>query len=100
MWKFLYHWLDERIKLKPLQIKILEEPIPGGASWIFVFGSLTLLLFVIQLLTGMFLAIYYNASPDHAYNSILYIDQEVLFGPLIRGLHHWGETLYQSRGTI
>ncbi|HEX9757526.1 MAG TPA: cytochrome b N-terminal domain-containing protein [Nitrospiria bacterium] len=90
MWKSIYRWLDERINLKPIQVKILEEPIPGGASWIFVFGSLTLLLFVIQFLTGMFLAIYYNPSPDHAYNSILFIEQEVLFGPLIRGLHHWG----------
>ena len=90
MFKSLYQWLDERIKLKPIQIKLLEEPIPGGASWIFVFGSLTLLLFVIQLITGMFLAIYYSPTPDHAYDSILFIEEEVMFGSLVRGLHHWG----------
>ncbi|MGH7275059.1 MAG: cytochrome b [Nitrospiria bacterium] len=89
----LYQWLDERIKLQPIKIKLLEEPIPGGASWIYVYGSVTLFLFVLQLITGMFLAIYYNASPDHAYDSIMYIEQEVPFGSFVRGLHHWGASL-------
>jgi ubiquinol-cytochrome c reductase cytochrome b subunit len=93
MIKRLYQWLDERIKLKPIQIKLLEEPIPGGASWIYVFGSVTLFLFLIQLISGMFLALYYNPSPDHAYDSILFIDQEVPFGYFVRGLHHWGASL-------
>jgi len=90
MFKSIYQWLDERIQLKQIQIKLLEEPIPGGASWIFVFGSLALLLFVVQLITGMFLAIYYSPTPDHAYDSILFIEKEVMFGSLIRGIHHWG----------
>src|SRR3990170_4313955 len=89
----LYQWLDERIKLQPIKIKLLDEPIPGGASWIYVYGSVTLFLFVLQVISGMFLAIYYNASPDHAYDSILYIEQEVPFGSFIRGLHHWGASL-------
>jgi len=93
MLKYLYQWLDERIKLKPIQIKLLEEPIPGGASWIYVYGSITLFLFVLQLISGMFLAIYYNPSPNHAYDSILYIEQEVHFGSFVRGLHHWGASL-------
>ncbi len=88
-----YRWLDERIRLKPIQITLLDEPIPGGASWIYVFGSVTLFFFVIQLISGMFLAIYYNPSPDHAYDSILYIEEEVPFGTFIRGLHHWGASL-------
>ncbi len=93
MIKRLYQWLDERIKLKPIQIKLLEEPIPGGASWIYVFGSVTLFLFLTQLISGMFLALYYNPSPDHAYDSIIFIDQEVPFGYFVRGLHHWGASL-------
>lgn len=93
MLRRLYRWLDERIKLRPIQIKLLEEPIPGGASWIYVFGSVTLFLFFIQLITGMFLAIYYNPSPDHAYDSIQYIEEMVPFGSFVRGLHHWGSSL-------
>jgi ubiquinol-cytochrome c reductase cytochrome b subunit len=93
MIKRLYQWLDERIKLTPIQIKLLEEPIPGGASWIYVFGSVTLFLFLLQLISGMFLALYYNPSPDHAYDSIVFINQEVPFGSFVRGLHHWGASL-------
>jgi ubiquinol-cytochrome c reductase cytochrome b subunit len=86
----LYQWLDSRLKLKRLQRTLLDEPIPGGASWIYVFGSATLFLFLLQALTGMFLAVYYAPTPDHAYDSIQFIEKEVTFGAFVRGLHHWG----------
>lgn len=86
----LYRWLDERLKLAPVRIALLDEPIPGGASWIYVFGSITLFFFLLQMLTGMFLAMYYSSSTEHAHESIRYIMQEVPFGQYIRGLHHWG----------
>ena len=86
----LYKWLDSRLKLKRLQRTLLDEPIPGGASWIYVFGSATLFLFLLQALTGMFLAMYYAPTPDHAYDSIQFIEKEVMFGQFVRGLHHWG----------
>jgi ubiquinol-cytochrome c reductase cytochrome b subunit len=86
----LYEWLDSRLKLKAVQRTLLDEPIPGGASWIYVFGSATLFLFLLQAITGMFLAVYYAPTPDHAYDSIQFIEQEVTFGAFVRGLHHWG----------
>src|SRR5438034_3591452 len=86
----LYTWLDSRLKLEPVKETLLDEPIPGGASWIYVFGSATLFLFLLQAITGMFLAVYYAPTPDHAYDSIRYIETQVLFGPFVRGLHHWG----------
>ena len=49
----LYDWFDTRLKLKPLGQTLLDEPIPGGASWIYVFGSATLFLFCLQATTGM-----------------------------------------------
>ncbi len=86
----LYDWLDSRLNLKPIERTLLDEPIPGGASWISVFGSATLFLFVLQAVTGMCLAIYYAPTPDHAYDSVQYIEREVTFGAFVRGLHHWG----------
>lgn len=86
----LYTWLDSRLRLKPIQKTLLDEPIPGGASWIYVFGSATLFLFMLQALTGMFLAVYYAPTPDHAYDSVEYIQTEIPFGAFVRGLHHWG----------
>jgi ubiquinol-cytochrome c reductase cytochrome b subunit len=90
MLRQIYNWLDDRLRLKPIQKTLLDEPIPGGASWIYVFGSATLFLFVLQLITGMFLAVYYVPSPDHAYDSIRFIMDSVMFGNFVRGLHHWG----------
>ena len=86
----IYAWLDSRLKLRPIERTLLDEPIPGGASWIYVFGSATLFLFVLQAVTGMFLAVYYAPTPDHAYDSIRFIESEVTFGAFVRGLHHWG----------
>ncbi|MFI5246986.1 MAG: cytochrome b N-terminal domain-containing protein [Nitrospirales bacterium] len=86
----IYEWLDSRLKLKSLEKSLLDEPIPGGASWIYVFGSATLFLFVLQAVTGMFLAVYYAPTPDHAYDSVQFIENQVTFGWFVRGLHHWG----------
>ena len=86
----LYQWLDSRLNLKAVEHSLLDESIPGGASWIYVFGSATLFLFVLQAITGMFLAIYYAPTPDHAYDSVQFIENQVTFGWFVRGLHHWG----------
>ncbi len=86
----LHTWLDSRLNLKPVEDSLLNEPIPGGASWVYVFGSATLFLFILQAFTGMFLAVYYAPTPDHAYDSVQFIENQVTFGWFIRGLHHWG----------
>ena len=83
-------WLDERLNLAPLIRRLLDEPIPGGASWIYVFGSVTLFLFINQAITGMFLALYYAPTPDSAYASVRFIQDAVSLGGFVRGLHHWG----------
>ncbi len=67
-------------------------PNPRG-SWWNTLGSASLFLFVLQAVTGIFLTTYYTPSPDHAYDSITYIMNDVAFGWLIRGIHHWGATL-------
>lgn len=86
----IYAWCDARLKLQPVTRALLEEPIPGGASWVYVFGSATLFLFGLQALTGMFLAVYYVPSPDAAYDTVQFIQHDVSFGWFVRGLHHWG----------
>ena len=93
MLRSVYNWLDERLKLTPIRVALLEEPIPGGASWIYVFGSVTLFAFLLQMVTGMFLMLSYAPTADHAYESVRYIQEEVPFGAFIRGLHHWGASL-------
>lgn len=86
----IYRVLDERPTLRPVVSALLDEGIPGGASWVYVFGSATLFLFLNQMLTGAVMALYYAPTPDHAYASVTYIDTQVSLGHFVRGLHHWG----------
>jgi quinol-cytochrome oxidoreductase complex cytochrome b subunit len=92
VWNRIYGWLDERLDLAGLYRNTLDRAEPKG-NWWNTLGSATLFLFVVQVVTGIFLTTYYTPSPDHAYDSITYIMNGVAFGWLIRGIHHWGATL-------
>lgn len=67
----------------------LNEPLPKGVGWANTLGSALLATIVIQVVTGMLLAIYYSPNAEVAYESILYIENHVLFGRAIRGVHHY-----------
>jgi ubiquinol-cytochrome c reductase cytochrome b subunit len=90
--KKLLAWLDERLGLTTIYKTVLDRPVPK-VNWWFTLGSASLFLFVMQVVTGIFLSVYYVPSPDHAYDSIQYIMNGVAFGWLIRGIHHWGASL-------
>lgn len=88
----IYEWLDERLGLGDMYTNLLDRPEPLG-NWWNTLGSASLFLFILQTVTGIFLTVYYTPSPDHAYDSIQYIMNDVAFGWLVRGIHHWGATL-------
>jgi len=92
MWKKFYTWLDERLDLQGMYDNVLDRPEPKG-NWWNTLGSASLFLFLLQGATGIFLTVYYTPSPDHAYDSIQYIMNDVAFGWLVRGVHHWGASL-------
>jgi ubiquinol-cytochrome c reductase cytochrome b subunit len=87
-----YRWLDERIDLSGLKRALLDRDVPDRLTWWHTLGSASLTVFVVQIATGVVLATYYAASPDHAYNSIEYIQRNVSSGGLVRGVHHWGSS--------
>lgn len=92
MFKKLFDWLDERLGLNDIYKVVVDRPEPKG-NWWNTLGSASMFLFVMQGLTGIFLSVYYTPSPDHAYDSIQYIMNDLAFGWLIRGIHHWGASL-------
>ncbi len=86
----LFRWIDERVDLRGAKRALLDREVPDRLTWWHTLGSATLTVFLIQIVTGVVLATYYAPSPDHAYDSIRYIDQQVASGWLVRGIHHWG----------
>lgn len=85
-----FRWLDERLDLKRAKRELLDREVPDRLTWWHTLGSATLTVFLVQVITGTTLATYYSASPDHAYDSIQYIQHEVASGSFLRGIHHWG----------
>ena len=83
---------DRRKRVDSLLRAALDEPIPGGASLAYVFGSGLLFLFLSQVITGMFLVLYYVPSADHAHTTIAYITKEVTSGSFLRSIHAYGSS--------
>ncbi len=73
--------------------KQIHKRLPPHTGWLHVFGSLSLLLFISQTLTGIMLLIYYRPTPDEAFKSIQFITGGVHFGWLYRQVHAWGASL-------
>jgi ubiquinol-cytochrome c reductase cytochrome b subunit len=82
-------WLDERVDLAGLKRGLLTREVPDRLTWWHTLGSATLAVFLVQIVTGSVLAVYYSASPDHAYDSVQFLEREVASGQLLRGIHHW-----------
>ncbi len=85
-------WLDRRTGIRGLLRAALDEPIPGGASFAYVFGSALLFLFLSQVITGVFLALYYVPSADHAHTTVAYVVKVVSSGSFVHSLHVYGSS--------
>ncbi len=89
-------YLDSRFDMETARSfinKQVYKRLPPHTSWLHVFASLSLLLFVSQTITGILLLMYYRPTPEEAHKSIQYITAEVHFGWLYRQIHAWGATL-------
>jgi quinol-cytochrome oxidoreductase complex cytochrome b subunit len=85
----LGNWLDERFNWRQVWEAIFLRKIPH-VNWFYTLGSATLFLAILQAVTGILLTLYYVPTPDHAYDSVVYISTQLPAGWFIRGLHHWG----------
>jgi ubiquinol-cytochrome c reductase cytochrome b subunit len=84
-------WLEERTGLEAAVTPVLAHRVPkSSASWWYVFGSATLTLFVLQIATGICLALVYVPSADKAYESLLYLNDVAPLGWFLRAVHFWG----------
>lgn len=84
-------WLDFRLQLAAPIREAAEHPVPRNtASWWYVFGSAALTVFLLQLVTGILLALIYVPSGGEAWSSLQALNHDVTLGWFIRALHGWG----------
>jgi len=84
-------WFDQRLQLAaPIQ-ETMEHAVPRQtASWAYVFGSAALTVFILQVVTGILLALVYVPSAGEAWNSLQVLNHDISLGWFIRALHGWG----------
>ncbi len=87
--KQLDAWLDDRTGYRDFLSAALFEHVPGGARWRYVWGSTLVFTFVMQVITGTFLWMAYSPSAQTAWESVYFIQFQMNYGWLLRGLHHY-----------
>lgn len=91
----LYTWINKRFPLEKLWKEHMSEYYaPKNFNFWYYFGSLALLIFGIQLLSGIWLTMFYNPSSYEAFDSVEYIMRDVQYGWLIRYLHSTGASFF------
>lgn len=100
MLKKLYDWIDERLDVAPIWRDIADHEVPEHvnpahhfSAFVYCFGGLTFFVVVIQILSGMFLTMYYVHDIENAWKSVYFLQTEVAHGQLVRGMHHWGASV-------
>jgi cytochrome b6 len=93
--KRLTAYLDSRYPMRVVREFVdhqAHKRLPPHTGWLHVFGSLSLIAFGSQVITGILLLVYYRPTPQEAHKSILFISGEARFGWLYRQIHAWGAT--------
>jgi ubiquinol-cytochrome c reductase cytochrome b subunit len=83
-------WLEDRTGLGAVFGRLMRHPVPPGTGWLYVFGSATLMAFLLQLVTGAALATVYVPAAGDAYQSLQYITDQAVLGRFLRGMHYFG----------
>lgn len=88
-------WFQERLPVSGVQLaELTNEPVPNHLRrWWWCLGGTPAYLFVVQIVTGILLAFYYQPAPETAYQSVRRITEEINYGWYIRGVHKWAATL-------
>jgi cytochrome b6 len=94
MFKAMYRWINERLELDGIIEFATHKTVPKHrhSVW-YYFGGVTLFLFIIQVVSGIFLLFYYQPSADGAFESIKFLMTRVKFGWLVRSIHSWSANL-------
>lgn len=87
-------WMEERAAWRPLRLALEHKRVPQHRYSVFYYlGGMTLFFFVVQVVTGILLLLYYRPGADEAFESVEMLMTVVPFGWLVRSLHSWSANL-------
>ncbi len=87
-------WCEERLPVATIDDHLKSKMVPRHRHTVWYYlGGLTLFFFIVQIITGVLLMIYYKPTIDGAHESVAYIINDVPFGWLIRSIHSWAANL-------
>ncbi len=89
----LIGWIEDRTGLISRLNQVAGHRVPRRSGWAFVFGSATLFAFVLQVVTGITLAMFFEPATASAYQSLQAISRPGTFEAVVRGLHYFGASL-------
>ncbi|MCA9264919.1 MAG: cytochrome b N-terminal domain-containing protein [Planctomycetales bacterium] len=91
--KQILKWLERRLELRNSLGVIALHPVPASVAtrkgWWYVFGSMAMTFFMLQVITGICLALVYEPTAQGAYASLEYLNYEAPLGWLLRAIHYW-----------
>jgi ubiquinol-cytochrome c reductase cytochrome b subunit len=85
-----WRWLDDRLGISEFVGPMAKHLVPRDAGWWYVFGSATMLAFIVQVVTGVALSFSYISSSSQAYETLKFITEDAPFGRFLRGMHYFG----------
>src|SRR5258708_39441253 len=89
------NWIDDRFPLTALwKSQVSEYYAPKNFNFWYFFGSLALVILVMQIVTGIFLTMSYKPDATKAFDSVEYIMRDVEWGWLIRYMHSTGASMF------
>src|SRR5579871_5865685 len=93
MLQSILNWIEDRTGLVSGIQHFLDEDIPASAGWHQVFGSVALFAFLMQVFTGLLMAVNYAPTPGEAWDSLRFVVTQVTAGSIVRAMHHWGASM-------
>ena len=88
-------WLDRRLPVtENLERHLTKHPVPKKVNFFYLFGALLMVVFVVQVITGIWLMMFYTNTEEGAFASVEFIMRDVEYGWLMRYMHSTGASAF------
>ena len=88
-------WLDKRLPIvRLMHDSFVDFPTPKNLNYWYTFGGIAAVMLVVQILSGVILAMHYTPHVDHAFESVEHIMRDVNYGWMIRYMHANGASMF------